>query len=208
MFIFVVSSINKTLIITKVFIKFLLLVRRKSRKLFQRRRNEKSLRITGVQCTRINNGCLFRIDFMKNRDFLPSHDHRAGKAFVALWWKPNSYKAVCGFTASPCLELTSIYTSNSLTVANCCTHDIRDFRLPWSLQLFRRLSLVFICCSVAAHDLHAFDIDVYSQFPSRLKYGISFKIICELFPRTMHYKVYAKMLIFRPAACKIWRLNL
>jgi len=42
-FLFVVSSINKTLIIC-MFIKFLLLVRCKSRKRFPRRRNEKSLR--------------------------------------------------------------------------------------------------------------------------------------------------------------------
>jgi len=44
MFLFVVSSINKSLIITKI----LLLVRRKSSKLFRRRRNEKSLRTTGL----------------------------------------------------------------------------------------------------------------------------------------------------------------
>jgi len=43
---FVVSSINKTSINTKLSIKFLLLVRRKSSKLFQRRRNEESLRVS------------------------------------------------------------------------------------------------------------------------------------------------------------------
>jgi len=47
---FVVSSINKTSIITKVSIKFMLLVRRKSSKLFERRRNEESLRINAATC--------------------------------------------------------------------------------------------------------------------------------------------------------------
>jgi len=47
---FVVSSINKTSIITKVSIKFTLLVRRKSSKLFERRRNEESLRTNAATC--------------------------------------------------------------------------------------------------------------------------------------------------------------
>jgi len=47
---FVVSSINETSTITKVSIKFILLVCRKSNKLFQKRRNEESLRTTAIIC--------------------------------------------------------------------------------------------------------------------------------------------------------------
>jgi len=97
---FVVSSINKTSIITNVSIKFISPVRRKSSKLFQRRRYEESLRTTAVTCLGLLGliGKLVWVRFLKKVKIYHlsnSRNKQAKKTFSMTITTRNSRKRRC-----------------------------------------------------------------------------------------------------------------